>query len=37
MSGVVIKIFPREGVWFFVDFEKQDVRMRIGCAVICSL
>jgi hypothetical protein len=31
MSGVVIEVFHVKVVDFVVEFEKQDVRMRVGC------
>jgi len=31
MCGVVIEVFPREGVWFVVEFEKHDVCVHVGC------
>jgi len=30
----VIEVFPREGGWFIVEFEKQDERVRVGCAEV---
>ena len=34
MSGVVIEVFLYEGGWFVVEFEKQDVGVQVGCAVV---
>jgi hypothetical protein len=33
----VIEIFPRDGGWFIVVFEKQDARLRVGSAVVSNV
>ena len=36
MSDVVIDVFPRDGGFFCCGVERQDVRMRVGCAEVCD-
>ena len=33
---MITEVYPREGGWFVVEFEKQDIHVRVGHAVVCD-